>query len=90
VAASAQAHGLVGALVRVHNPGGPLDVELDESVVVLGGPAQKVGDVTVDEAVLAVLAASLRVPGPALSGPDDGALSGAAPDSTATEVAARP
>jgi len=90
VAASVQAHGLVGARVRVHNPGGPLDVELEESGVVLGGPAQKVGDVTVDEAVLAVLAASLRVPGPAFGGADDGALSGAAPDATATEVAARP
>jgi diaminopimelate epimerase len=89
-AASAQAHGQVGGRVRVHNPGGPLDVELDESGIVLGGPTQNVGDVAVDEAVLAVLAGSLRVPGPALSRADDVALSGVAPDATATEVAARP
>jgi diaminopimelate epimerase len=67
VAASAHAHGEVGRRVRVHNPGGPLDVELEESGIVLAGPTQKVGDVTVDEAVLAVLAGTLD---PASDGPD--------------------
>jgi len=53
VAAAAHAHGDAGTRVRVHNPGGPLDVELGESGIVLAGPTQRVGDVTVDEAVLA-------------------------------------
>ena len=44
-----------GTRVRVHNPGGALDVELGDAGIFLAGPTQKVGDVTVDEAVLAAL-----------------------------------
>ncbi len=74
VAAAAYAHGESGPRVRVHNPGGPLDVELDESGVFLAGPTQKVGDVTVSEATLTRLVlASTTVP-----------------DAVATEVATRP
>jgi diaminopimelate epimerase len=39
----------VGGRVRVHNPGGALDVDLgDGSSVELWGPVRKVADVTVD------------------------------------------
>ena len=57
--AAAYAHGEVGPRVRVHSRGGPLDVELGESGISLAGPTQKVGDVTVDEAVLAALVAQI-------------------------------
>jgi diaminopimelate epimerase len=84
-AAAAQAHGVVGTRVRVHNPGGPLDVELDASGVFLAGPTQKVGDVSVDEALLAEMADALGAEPVAtpLTGP------GGAPDVLATEVATR-
>jgi len=59
VVAAAYAHGEVGPRVRVHNRGGPLDVELGEPGITLAGPTQKVGDVTVDEAVLAALVAQI-------------------------------
>ena len=85
VAASAHAHGESGARVRVHNPGGPLDVELTESGIVLAGPTQKVGEVTVDEAVLVALAGTLD----AGRGADHRVLPGVAPDTVATEVATR-
>ncbi|HEY5025813.1 MAG TPA: diaminopimelate epimerase [Acidimicrobiales bacterium] len=58
VVAAAHGQGEVGTRVRVHNPGGPLDVELEESGVFLAGPTQKVGDVVVDEAWLAAWAAA--------------------------------
>jgi diaminopimelate epimerase len=85
VAASAHAHGDAGPRVRVHNPGGPLDVDLDESGIFLSGPTQKVGDVIVDEEVLAALADR---PG---TGPGDGPEGprGAVPEGFATEVATR-
>jgi diaminopimelate epimerase len=59
-AAAAHAHGEVGIEVRVHNPGGLLDVELDAAGgapagIVLAGPTQTVGTVAVDEAVLSAL-----------------------------------
>jgi diaminopimelate epimerase len=73
VVAAAHAHGECGTRVRVHNPGGPLDVELDGSGVFLGGPTQMVAAVTVEEAVLDSLVESL-VRGP---------------DLVATEVATR-
>jgi diaminopimelate epimerase len=72
-AAAAHAHGVAGTRVRVHNPGGPLDVELGESGISLAGPTQKVGDVTVDEAVLAALVETFE----------------AVPDGVPTEVATR-
>jgi diaminopimelate epimerase len=55
-AAAAHAHGEAGSRVRVHSPGGSLDVELEEGGILLAGPTQKVGEVTVDEVVLALLA----------------------------------
>jgi diaminopimelate epimerase len=86
VAASARAHGVTGSHVCVHNPGGALDVALEPSGIFLAGPTQKVGDVTVDEAVLAVLVdatgADARL--------DVGAPEGARPDGVTTEVATRP
>ncbi len=54
-AAAAHAHGAAGTRVRVHNPGGPLDVELDDTEITLAGPTQLVGAVTVDGVVLAQL-----------------------------------
>jgi diaminopimelate epimerase len=69
VAAAAHAHGEAGLRVRVHNPGGPLDVELGDSGIVLAGPTQKVGDVSVDETVLAALTgAPEAAPPPARQG----------------------
>jgi diaminopimelate epimerase len=56
VAASAHAHGEADRRVRVHSPGGALDVELGPTGIFLAGPTQKVGDVWVDETVLAALA----------------------------------
>jgi len=78
-AAAARAQGDTGDRVRVHGPGGPLDVELGESGIVLAGPTQKVGDVTVPADLLAVLVAALepRAPSPA------------APAGLVTEVATR-
>ncbi|MDQ3146924.1 MAG: diaminopimelate epimerase, partial [Actinomycetota bacterium] len=46
VAAAAQAWGLAGARTAVHMPGGSVDVELGESVI-LTGPAVHVADVEV-------------------------------------------
>ena len=73
VAAAAHAHGEAGSRVRVHNPGGPLDVELEPGGILLAGPTQTVGDITVDEGRLAawVQEAATR------------------PDDLPTEVAAR-
>jgi diaminopimelate epimerase len=91
VVAAAHAHGEAGARVRVHNPGGPLDVELGDAGVFLGGPAQKVGDVTVDEAVLASMvtrADTIDATGPDVGdGPVTG--SGDTPRVVVTEVATR-
>jgi diaminopimelate epimerase len=47
-AAAAQAWGVVGDRVRVHNPGGVLEVELDGTGVVLGGVVHRVCSVEVD------------------------------------------
>ncbi len=55
-AAAAHAWGLVGSPVSVHSPGGTLQVELRADGISLAGPTQKVGDVTVDDSVLADLA----------------------------------
>ena len=81
VAAAAHGRGEVGTRVRVHNPGGPLDVELEESGVLLAGPTQKVGDVVVDEAWLAAWADA--------SGEERAAAQRDTPDVVATEVATR-
>ncbi len=51
-AVAAHARGAVGTRVRVHNPGGALDVEIGDTETTLAGPTQKVGDVTVDAVVL--------------------------------------
>jgi diaminopimelate epimerase len=97
-AAAAHAHGEIGTHVRVHSPGGILDVELGEDGIVLGGPTQKVGDVTVDEAVLAGLVAGLDTAGLGTAGLDaagndtavrEAAEPAAAPDEQSTEVATR-
>ncbi|HXQ58764.1 MAG TPA: diaminopimelate epimerase [Acidimicrobiales bacterium] len=58
-AAAAAAHdwGLVGSRVRVHNPGGTLEVEVRGDGVWLAGPTQKVADITVDASTLADLTA---------------------------------
>ena len=58
VAAAARARGEVGARVRVHNPGGALDVELDGDEIVLAGPTQTVAVVHVDEDAVASWAAA--------------------------------
>jgi hypothetical protein len=87
----------------VHSPGGILDVELGEDGIVLGGPTQKVGDVTVDEAVLAGLVAGLDTAGLDTAGLGTAGLDAAgndtavreaaepaaAPDEQSTEVATR-
>jgi diaminopimelate epimerase len=59
--AAAHDHGDTGRRVRVHNPGGSLDVELTPHGIALAGPTQRVGEVVVDEAVLAALVAALDV-----------------------------
>jgi diaminopimelate epimerase len=46
-AAAARTWGLVGEHVRVHNPGGPLEIDLHGPQVVLTGPAELVGRVEV-------------------------------------------
>ena len=86
VAVAAHAQGVAGTHVRVHNPGGALDVAIEPSGIFLAGPTQKVGDVTVDEAVLAVLVDATGA-GAHL---DSGAHGGARPDRDSTEVAPRP
>jgi diaminopimelate epimerase len=87
-AAAAHAHGEVGTRVRVHNPGGPLDVELDPADVVLAGPTQTVSSIALDEAILAALVQaeeSTRFADAPAAGPvrDDTAVS------SPTEVATR-
>jgi diaminopimelate epimerase len=58
VAAAAYDWGVVGPVVRVHNRGGTLEVELTADEISLAGPTQKVADVTVDLSVLTALAAA--------------------------------
>jgi diaminopimelate epimerase len=83
-AVAAHAHGEVGNRVRVHNRGGLLDVELVADGVMLGGPTQKVADLSVDESVLALLVTSLD------AAPLDAApLDRTATDDLSTEVATR-
>jgi diaminopimelate epimerase len=50
VAAAAAAHswGLVGESVDVHNPGGPLHVDLTGGEALLSGPTRRVAEITVD------------------------------------------
>ncbi|HUY20874.1 MAG TPA: diaminopimelate epimerase [Acidimicrobiales bacterium] len=83
-AAAAHRHGEVGPRVRVHSPGGVLDVDVGGDEVALAGPTQKVGDVTVDAEALARLVAALHAPSRRVAGTP------AAPADAATEVAARP
>lgn len=47
-AAAAHAWGLTGRRVTVHNPGGPLVVDLEPETVVLTGPSQWIARATVD------------------------------------------
>jgi diaminopimelate epimerase len=54
-AAAVHAWGEVGHRVRVHNPGGPLEVTLRDGSVELAGPTQRIADVIVDASVLASL-----------------------------------
>jgi diaminopimelate epimerase len=56
VAAAAHSWGLVGSLVRVHNPGGTLEVEIQADGISLAGPTQKVADIVVDAATMSALA----------------------------------
>jgi diaminopimelate epimerase len=56
-AAAAHSWGLVGTHVRVRNPGGVLEVELEGECASLAGPTQKVADVSLDGAVLTALTA---------------------------------
>lgn len=53
-AAAAAAHGwgVVGREVRVHNPGGTLEVSLRDGGVYLAGPTRRVAEISVDDAVL--------------------------------------
>ncbi len=44
-AAAARAWGLVGDRLVVHNPGGPLEVDLSGSTAVLTGPSERVADI---------------------------------------------
>jgi diaminopimelate epimerase len=83
--AAAHAHGQAGTRVRVHNPGGPLDVEIDHAEITLAGPTQKVADVTIDEALLA----SLADPPDPSPRPGLGSIAGPADDTVSTEVATR-
>ena len=91
-AMAAHAHGEAGTHVRVHNPGGILDVELGAEGIMLAGPTQKVGDVVVDEAVLARLVAGLDTGldsvGFDTAGRNTTELE-AVPDERSTEVATR-
>jgi diaminopimelate epimerase len=83
--AAAHAHHDIGTRVRVHNPGGPLDVELDDAGVFLAGPTQTVGEVRVDAEVLAGLLRSSGL------GSEAGgeAVPRQAHEAVATEVATR-
>jgi diaminopimelate epimerase len=56
VVAAAHSWGLVGSLVRVHNPGGTLEVELGADGISLAGPTQKVADIILDAATMSALA----------------------------------
>jgi diaminopimelate epimerase len=90
VAAAAHAHGEAGRTVRVHNPGGPLDVELGDGGIFLAGPTQTVGAVSVDETVLAALTSAREgTPPPAPPAPAP-APPAPAPNRPPTEVASRP
>ena len=51
-AAAAREAGLAGDRVRVHNPGGTLEVAFDGAEARLGGPVHKVADIAVDVAAL--------------------------------------
>jgi diaminopimelate epimerase len=55
VAAAARSWGLVGSTVRVHNPGGTLEVELGDDGISLAGPTQKVADIVVDADTMTTL-----------------------------------
>ncbi len=65
-AAAAVLHdwGLVGTTLRVHNPGGTLEVELTPHGVVLAGPTRLVGRVAVDEDTLASMVRASAPPFP--------------------------
>jgi hypothetical protein len=86
--AAAHAWGEVGRQVRVHNPGGPLDVTLGDTGIELAGPTQWVADVEVADSVLAVLAEAEESPSAA------GAVSRVSSDAARVdgraEVSARP
>jgi diaminopimelate epimerase len=58
-AAAAANWGLGERRFLVHNPGGLLEAELTDQGVVLGGPTMMVGEVSVDETVLAALVTSM-------------------------------
>lgn len=62
-AAAAHAWGLVSSAVRVHNPGGTLEVELTAEGITLAGPTQWVADVDVDPDVLSALVTAGDRPG---------------------------
>jgi diaminopimelate epimerase len=79
VAAAAHDHGEAGTHVRVRGPGGPLDVELGATGIVLAGPTQVVAEVTVATDVLGALVAALEEP----------PVPPVAPGSPAPEVATR-
>lgn len=49
--------GVTGGRVVVHNPGGPLEVVLDDDGAELGGPTALVAEVEIDEVVLARMVA---------------------------------
>jgi diaminopimelate epimerase len=55
-AGAAMAWGLGRDRVVVHNPGGALEVTLVDGSARLAGPTQRIGDVVMDEEILAVLA----------------------------------
>jgi diaminopimelate epimerase len=50
-AAAAHSWGVVGSTVRVHSPGGTLEVELRGRAASLAGPTQKVADIVVPAAI---------------------------------------
>jgi diaminopimelate epimerase len=92
-AAAVHAHGEVGTRARVHSPGGILDVELGAEGIMLAGPTQKVGDVTVDESLLTRLVADLDTAQLDTGGHEPPAREAADPeaasDEQSTEVATR-
>ncbi len=77
-AAAAAGWGLGDGRFLVHNPGGVLEVELTDDGVLLGGPTVMVGEVTVDESVLAALVTSVTG-APGASGAADTGGSGTVP-----------